>query len=132
MARDERRRQVREAQRTTRAALAQIVKDGVLGLGVTAGLQELRRLCEEEADQLCGAPRGCHHRGRQAYRHSTAPGRVVVGGLSLALERPRVRALDGRGELELSTYKQAQDPRFLTEAVLAECLVRSPSGSTGG
>lgn len=44
--------------------------------------------------------------------------------LSLRFGRPWVRALDGRGGLELSTYKQAQDPRFFTEAVLAECLVR--------
>lgn len=124
LSRAERRRRVRAAQRTTRQELQRLMADGVLGLAIGAGLRELRRLCEEEADTVCGAPKGRHHAERKGYRHGTAPGWVVVGGLSLPFERPRVRTVDGKDELELETYKQAQDPRFLTEAVLAECLVR--------
>jgi putative transposase len=57
----------------------------------------------EEVDELVG-PKGRHDSGRTAVRHGHEAGSVTLGGRRVPVERPRVRAVDGTGEVALGTY----------------------------
>jgi transposase-like protein len=51
----------------------------------------------------CG-PRGRHDPDRTATRHGSEAGSVTLGGRRVPVNRPRVRAVDGSGELPVPTY----------------------------
>ena len=73
---------------------------------------------EEDVAELCGRR---YERGvsRGAYRHGWQGGYVVLAGQKIAIDRPRVRGLDGDGgEVELPTYARLQDDQAMPESVL--------------
>ena len=80
------------------AEIAESAKEGLLALAVGAGLQVLQTLMEESVDALAG-PKGKHDPDRTAVRHGHEQGSVTLGGRRVAVQRPRVRAADGSGEL---------------------------------
>ena len=53
---------------------------------------------------VCG-PKGKHDPDRTAVRHGTEAGSVTLGGRRVPVERPRVRAADGSGELPVPAYE---------------------------
>ena len=59
-----------------------------------------------EADVIaaCG-PRGKHDPDRAATRHGTERGSVTLGGRRVPIARPRVRAVDGSGEVPVPAYE---------------------------
>ena len=96
-------------------------KEALRELVLHAGLEVFQALLEEERSELCGerykaAPE------RNAYRHGSVPGEVVLGGRKITTARPRVRSIEGK-ELGLPTWEamKAEDP--LTERVLEQMLV---------
>lgn len=118
-----RRRQLRrEASWTTAQELDQLSREGLQAFSAELGLRRLEELLEEEADEVAGAARGVHSRHRVGHRHGTTSGYVVLGGQQVSICRPRVRRLDGGGEMELPSYHAAQDPRWLEEAILMATL----------
>src|SRR3979490_2201085 len=93
------------------AALGQLVgaaKEGLLALSVGVGLGVLAELMEEEVDDVVG-PKGKHNAERTAVRHGHDAGQVTLGGRRLQVERPRVRSVEGSGEVELRTYQHFAD-----------------------
>jgi len=94
---------------------------------VGTGLAVLHEAMEHEVIELAG-PRGRHDADRQAYRHGRTTGKVTLGGRRVTVERPRVRASDGSGELGLATYRHfaADDPlsRVVLERMLAGVSAR--------
>jgi putative transposase len=48
-------------------------------------------------------PKGKHNPDRRAVRHGHAGGEVTLGGRRVPVSRPRARAVDGSGEVELAT-----------------------------
>src|SRR6266581_5139217 len=88
--------------------LVEAAKEGLLALSVGVGLGVLAELMEEEVDEIVG-PKGRHDPGRAAVRHGHEAGGVTLGGRRVAVERPRVRSADGRGELPLATYAHFAD-----------------------
>ena len=102
--------------------IAGAAKEGLLALSVGVGLAVLAELMEEEVTGAVG-PKGKHTAARSAYRHGHEPGEVTLGGRRLSVERPRVRAKDGSGEVELRTYRHfaGADPfsRVVLERMLA-------------
>ena len=87
-------------------ALGELVVDarqGLLALSVGVGLRVLHDLLELEVEALVG-PRGKHNPDRAAVRHGHEHGEVTLGGRRVTASRPRVRAVDGSGEVELRTY----------------------------
>ena len=93
-------------------ALGQLVgaaKDGLLALSVGVGLGVLSELMEEEVDDVVG-PKGKHNSDRTAVRHGHEDGEVTLGGRRVPVERPRVRATDGSGEVAMTTYYGGHSP----------------------
>src|SRR4051812_163341 len=82
---------------------------------------------EHEVSELAG-PKSRHDAERCAYRHGRTGGEVTLGGRRVPVERPRVRASDGSGEVGLATYRHfaADDPlsRVVLERMLAAVSAR--------
>ena len=105
-------------------ALGQLVgsaQEGLLALSVGVGLGVLAELLEEEVGEVVGA-KGKHDLERTAVRHGHESGEVTLGGRRVAVERPRVRSVDGQAEVRLRTYAHFADRDPLTKAVLERML----------
>jgi putative transposase len=101
--------------------LVDAAKEGLLALSVGVGLGVLHELMEAEVDEVVG-PRGKHNRDRRAVRHGHDGGEVTLGGRRVAVSRPRARAADGSGEVELASYGHFADRDPLTDVVLERML----------
>jgi putative transposase len=101
--------------------LAGAAKEGLLALSVGVGLGVLHELMEAEVDEVVG-PKGKHDPDRRAVRHGHDGGEVTLGGRRVPVERPRARAVDGSGEVELASYGQFADRDPLTDVVLERML----------
>jgi putative transposase len=105
-------------------ALGELVgaaQEGLMALSVGVGLGVLAELMEEEVTDLVG-PKGRHDPERVAVRHGHEPGEVTLGGPRVPIERPRVRAADGSGELALSVYRHFADRDPLSRIVMERML----------
>jgi transposase-like protein len=103
------------------AEIAESAKEGLLALAVGAGLQVLGTLMEESVDALAG-PKGKHDPDRTAVRHGHEQGSVTLGGRRVAVQRPRVRAADGSGELPVAAYELFSSTEVLGRLALERML----------
>ena len=101
--------------------LAGAAKEGLLALSVGVGLGVLTELMAEEVDDVVG-PKGRHDVERRAVRHGREVGSVTLGGRRVPVQRPRVRATDGTGEVAMATYAHFADRDPLTKVVLEQML----------
>ncbi len=111
---------------TVSVAMAEIggaVKEGLLALAVASGLQVMTVMMDESVTALTG-PKGRHQPDRQAVRHGTEAGSVVLGGRRVPVRRPRVRASDGSGELPVDTYDVFNDTDLLEELALERMMAK--------
>jgi hypothetical protein len=106
--------------------LAGAAKEGLLALSVGVGLGVLTELMAEEVEDVVG-PKGRHDVDRVAVRHGHEAGSVTLGGRRVPVARPRVRASDGSGEVEMTTYAHFADRDPLTKVVLEQ--MRAPRGA---
>jgi hypothetical protein len=90
-----------EAVSIAMAELAGDVQEGLLAMAVGTGLQVMAAMMNADVEAVCG-PKGRHDPGRCAVRHGTGDGSVTLGGRRVPVTRPRVRALDGTGELPVA------------------------------
>ncbi len=114
----------RELPESVQAALGELVgaaQEGLLALSVGVGLGVLVELMEEEVVDVVG-PRSKPDPARSAYRHGHEQGEATLGGRVLPVERPRVRRVDGSGEVELATYRHFADRDPLDRVVLERML----------
>jgi transposase-like protein len=93
-----------EAVSIAMAELADDVQEGLLAMAVGTGLQVMAALMNADVEAVCG-PKGKHDPGRGAVRHGTEAGSVTLGGRRVPVQRPRMRATDGRGELPVPAYE---------------------------
>ena len=110
--------------RRVQEALGELVgaaKEGLLALSVATGLGVLAELLEEEVDDVVG-PKGKRNPDRTAVRHGHEAGEVTLGGRRVAVERPRVRTVDGEREVPLASYAHFADRDPLTRVVLEQML----------
>ena len=101
--------------------LVGVAQEGLLALSVGVGLGVLAELMEEEVIEVVGE-KGRHDRARAAVRHGHEGGEVTLGGRRVPIERPRVRATDGSGEVGLSVYRHFADRDPFTRIVLERML----------
>ncbi len=101
--------------------LAGAAKEGLLALSVGVGLGVLHEIMEAEVDEVVG-PKGTHNPDRRAVRHGHEGGEVTLGGRRVPVQRPRARAVDGAGEVELQTYRHFAARDALTDVVLERML----------
>jgi putative transposase len=103
------------------AEIAESAKEGLLALSVGAGLQVMQTLMEESVTALAGS-KGKHNPDRAAVRHGHEQGSVVLGGRRVAVQRPRVRAADGSGELPVAAYQLFSQTEVLGRLALERML----------
>jgi putative transposase len=84
--------------------LAGELREGLLALAVGTGLQVMAAMMEADVTVACG-PKGRHDPERTATRHGHGGGSVTLGGRRVPVSRPRMRALDGSGELAVPAYE---------------------------
>jgi putative transposase len=119
---DERVEVLPERVREALGELAGAAKEGLLALSVGVGLGVLHEIMEAEVDEVVG-PKGRHDPDRSAVRHGHEGGEVTLGGRRVPVTRPRVRTVDGEGEVELTTYRHFSARDQLTAVVLERMLV---------
>ena len=103
------------------AGLAGEMREGLLALAVGTGLQVMAALMEADVTAACG-PKGRHDPERAATRHGHGGGSVTLGGRRVPVERPRMRAADGSGELAVASYELFSDTEILGRMALERML----------
>jgi len=103
------------------ADIASAARDGLMALSCTAGLCVLEAVMQAELTQVAG-PKGRHLPGRSATRNGTAPGSVVLGGRTVAVERPRAVRTDGSGEVTLDSWSLFSSRDLLSQLVVERML----------
>ena len=101
--------------------IAAACREGLMAVAVEAGLATAVAIMAEEATALCGGwnardPQRTHVRG------GTTETSVVMGGLRLAIRRPRVRASDGSGEVPLASFGVFSQGDLLNATVMERML----------
>jgi putative transposase len=101
--------------------LACELHEGLLALAVGTGLQVMTAIMEADVTAGCG-PKGRHDAERTAVRHGHGAGSVTLGGRRVPVERPRMRAADGSGELSVASYELFSDTEILGRMALERML----------
>ncbi len=101
--------------------IAADMREGLLALAVGAGLQVMAALMEADVTEVCG-PRSKHNPGRSAVRHGREPGTVTLGGRRVGVSRPRVRSLDGSGEVAVPSYELFSGTEVLGKMAMERML----------
>ena len=101
--------------------LAGELREGLLALAVGTGLQVMTALMEADITAVCGR-KGRHDPERAAVRHGHGVGSVTLGGRRVPVERPRMRATDGSGELAVASYELFSDTEVLGRMALERML----------
>jgi putative transposase len=101
--------------------IAAEMREGLLALAVGAGLQVMQQLMEADVAAACG-PRGRHDPDRAATRHGRERGSVTLGGRRVPVTRPRVRAVDGSGEVPVPAYELFTSTELLGRMAMERML----------
>jgi putative transposase len=101
--------------------LAGELREGLLALAVGTGLQVMTAMMEADVSAACG-PKGRHDPARTATRHGRGAGSVSLGGRRVPVSRPRMRALDGSGELAVPAYELFSDTEILGRMAMERML----------
>src|SRR5712672_1795337 len=88
---------------------------------LTAGIDALANMMEEDAARLCG-PRYGRAEGKAGHRWGKTKGKVGFHGGKVEVERPRVRACDG-GEISLPSWETAMSEDLLGKWALNLMLI---------
>src|SRR5436305_15306679 len=77
-------------------------------------------------DSVCGlaGPKGRHDPDRNAVRHGTDDGSVVLGGRTVPVRRPRVRTADGTAEVAVPAYELFSSTELLGEMALERMMAK--------
>jgi putative transposase len=103
------------------AEVAAEMREGLLALAVGAGLQVMTALMENDVSAVAG-PKGKHNVERVAVRHGHDRGSVTLGGRRVPVQRPRVRAADGSGELPVPAYELFSSTEVLGRLAMEKML----------
>jgi transposase-like protein len=76
---------------------------------------------EADVTAACG-PRGRHDPDRTATRHGSEAGSVTLGGRRVPVSRPRVRAVDGSGEVPVPAYQLFTSTELLGRMAMQRML----------
>ncbi len=103
------------------AEVAADMREGLLALAVGTGLQVMTALMEADVTALAGL-KGKHNSERGAVRHGHERGSVTLGGRRVPVQRPRVRAADGSGELPVPAYELFSSTEVLGRLAMEKML----------
>src|SRR3954449_2569865 len=97
------------------------MREGLLSLAVGTGLQVMAAIMEADVTAVCG-PKGCHDPQRTATRHGRGAGSVTLGGRRVPVSRPRMRAVDGSGEVPVPAYELFSSTELLGRMAMERML----------
>lgn len=97
------------------------MRDGLLAASVAVGLGVLCEFLAAEVTEKAG-PKGRHNPNRVVSRHGSEPATVPLGGRRVPVDKPRLRAADGSGEIRLDTWDAVQAVDLLSEHMVAAAL----------
>jgi transposase-like protein len=103
------------------AELAGEMREGLLALAVGTGLQVMAAMMEADVTAVCG-PKGRHDPERTATRHGHGAGSVTLGGRRVPVRRPRIRAVDGSGEVAVPAYELFSSTEILGRMAMDRML----------
>ncbi len=103
------------------AELATDVQEGLLAMAVGTGLQVTAAMMNADVAAVCG-PKGKHDANRRAVRHGTEAGSVTLGGRRVPVGRPRIRAVDGTGEVPVPAYELFSQTEILGRMAMERML----------
>jgi putative transposase len=103
------------------AELVVDVREGLLAMAVGTGLQVMAAMMNADVEAECG-PRGRHDADRAATRHGSGAGSVTLGGRRVPVTRPRMRAVDGSGELPVASYELFSETEVLGRMAMQRML----------
>lgn len=101
--------------------IAADMREGLLALAVGTGLQVMQAMMEADVAAVCGR-RGKHDPQRSAVRHGRERGSVALGGRRVPVSRPRVRAIDGSGEVAIAAYELFSSTEVLGRMAMERML----------
>jgi putative transposase len=101
--------------------IADDLREGLLALAVGAGLQVMASLMEADVAVACG-PRGKHDPERTAVRHGSERGSVTLGGRRVGVDRPRMHATSGGGEVPVPAYELFSSSEILGRMAMGKML----------
>lgn len=124
-----------------REELRRLVNEELHRSALSVGVRVIAELLEHEVSELCGT-RGARSDERKAHRYGSQAGYVVLGGHKVRIEKPRVRTIDGRREVQLALYNQLQKRDVIDDNVMRrlvrgvscrnyQSVVETITGSTG-
>lgn len=99
---------------------AQRMQEGLLAASVAIGLDVMAEFMEADVTEVAG-PKGKHNAGRAAYRHGHDDATVTLGGRRVAVNRPRVRSVEG-AEVHLESYDTFASTDLLTAHTVAAMM----------
>ena len=108
-----------------RQELLELMQESLESLALELGMLVASSLLEDEVTRLCGL-RYQRQVGRTYTRYGHQRGVATLAGQKVAMDRPRVRHTDGRGEVPLEVYAHLQSPDAMPRAVLRR-MVRGVS-----
>lgn len=97
------------------------MRHGLLSAAVNVGLDVFSQLLAAEVTEVAGE-KGKHNSTRRARRHGSEPSKVPLGGRMVAVDKPRVRASDGSGEIGLETWSAVASRDLLDRHTLISML----------
>jgi putative transposase len=97
------------------------VREGLLAMAVGTGLQVMVAMMSDDVAAACG-PKGKHDANRIAIRHGSERGSVTLGGRQVPISRPRMRSVDGSGELQLPSYELFSNTEVLGRLAMEKML----------
>lgn len=103
------------------AVFAEHMREGLLSAAVNVGLSVFGELMATEVTEICGK-KGHHDPARRAVRHGAERSSVPMGGRVVAVDKPRVRAVDGSGEVALEVWKSLSSRELLDRHTLISML----------
>lgn len=101
--------------------VVQIISTGVRGWLSERGSLLAQLLLNAEVLTIAGE-RYSRDGDKQAARHGSQPGSVLLMEQRVPVDKPRVRTKGGASEIELEIYKQLNDKTFLNEQAAAKLL----------
>ncbi len=100
--------------------LAEVIKTNLYMFVVREGMKALDVVLEQEREGLCG-PAGSHGLSGEAKRWGHTHGRLVMGGQTVSVRKPRVR--QAGHEVQLPTWEQFADTDPLDERTLEQMTI---------
>ena len=102
------------------AGIAGKAREGLLAMSVAAGMAVMQAMFDAEITAVCG-PKGRHNPDREAVRHGSGRGSVVLGGRRVPVTRPRARTTEG-AEVPLPAYRLFAAADQLSAVVMQRML----------